>query len=163
MQRDLEVRIVPALFEILRAEGVVTKIRHRASGLHRGGIPIARGSLFQLLKNPVYRGRIVHKGKAHDGARTDRRSRYSGGSSGNDAVVGADVWEHTYCLGHHGARPAYAKALLTKLFNWPFAAGNLDGNGFARADQGRRPGQIIAATMSLIATKAKQTELSATP
>jgi hypothetical protein len=46
---------------------VVTKIQHRTSGPHRGGIPFARGSLFYLLKNPVYRGKIIHKGKVYDG------------------------------------------------------------------------------------------------
>jgi site-specific DNA recombinase len=67
MRRYLEVRNVPALIEILRAEGVVTKVQQRSSGPHRGGIPFARGSLFHLLKNPIYRGKIVHKGKVYDG------------------------------------------------------------------------------------------------
>ncbi|MCZ8321191.1 MAG: recombinase family protein [Novosphingobium sp.] len=67
MQRYLEIWNVPRLIEILRAEGVVTKVQHRTSGPHRGGIPFARGSLFHLLKNPVYRGKIVHKGKVYDG------------------------------------------------------------------------------------------------
>ncbi len=52
---------------------------------------------------------------------------------------------------------APAKAVLGKLVNWAFVAENLDGNGIARADQ------AMAARMSLIATKAKHTELSATP
>ncbi|MFN5819875.1 MAG: recombinase family protein, partial [Novosphingobium sp.] len=67
MRRYLAVRNVPRLIEILRAEGVVTKVQQRSSGPHRGGIPFARGSLFHLLKNPVYRGKIVHKGKVYDG------------------------------------------------------------------------------------------------
>jgi site-specific DNA recombinase len=67
MQRYLEIWNVPRLIEILRAEGVVTKVQHRVSGPHRGSIPFARGSLFHLLKNPVYRGKIVHKGKVYDG------------------------------------------------------------------------------------------------
>ena len=67
MRRYLEVRNVPRLIEILRAEGVVTKVQQRSSGPNRGGIPFARGSLFYLLKNPVYRGKIVHKGKVYDG------------------------------------------------------------------------------------------------
>jgi len=67
MRRYLEIRSVPALIEVLRAEGVVTKIQQRTSGPHRGGIPFARGSLFHLLKNPIYRGKIVHKGKVYDG------------------------------------------------------------------------------------------------
>jgi len=67
MRRYLEVRNVPALIDLLRAEGVVTKVQQRVSGPHRGGIPFARGSLFYLLKNPVYRGMIVHKGKVYQG------------------------------------------------------------------------------------------------
>lgn len=79
MRRYLEVRNVPALIEILRAEGVVTKIQQRASGPHRGGIPFARGSLFHLLKNPIYLGKIVHKGKVYDGE--------------HEPIVEADLWE----------------------------------------------------------------------
>ena len=79
MRRYLEVRNVPALIEILRAEGVVTKVQSRTSGPHRGGIPFARGSLFHLLKNPVYRGKIVHKGKVYDGE--------------HEAIVDEDLWE----------------------------------------------------------------------
>lgn len=67
MRCYLEVRSAPALIEVLRAESVVTKVQQRSSGPHRGGIPFARGSLFHLLKNPVYRGKIVHKGKVYDG------------------------------------------------------------------------------------------------
>jgi site-specific DNA recombinase len=79
MRRYLEVRNVPALIEILRAEGVVTKIQSRASGPHRGGIPFARGSLFHLLKNPIYRGKIVHKDKVYDGE--------------HEPIVVAELWE----------------------------------------------------------------------
>jgi Fe-Mn family superoxide dismutase len=68
-----------------------------------------------------------------------------------------DLWEHAYYLDYRNARLDYATAVLGKLVNWAFVAQNLDGNGIARADQ------AMAARMSLIATKAKQTELSATP
>lgn len=67
MRRYLEIRAAPALIEQLHAEGVVTKVQSRTSGPHRGGIPFRRGSLFHLLKNPIYRGKIVHKGKVYDG------------------------------------------------------------------------------------------------
>lgn len=67
MRRYLEIKTAPALIEQLRAEGVVTKVQSRVSGPHRGGIPFRRGSLFYLLKNPVYRGKIVHKEKVYDG------------------------------------------------------------------------------------------------
>ena len=79
MRRYLKVRSVPALIEILRDEGVVTKVQQRTSGPHRGGIPFARGSLFHLLKNPIYRGKIVHKGKIYNGE--------------HDAIVDEDLWE----------------------------------------------------------------------
>ncbi len=55
------------LLAVLAADGVRTKIQRQTSGPHRGGIPFARGSLFHLLKNPVYRGMIVHKGQAYPG------------------------------------------------------------------------------------------------
>jgi DNA invertase Pin-like site-specific DNA recombinase len=79
MRRYLEIWNVPRLIEILRAEGVVTKVQQRVSGPHRGGIPFARGSLFHLLKNPVYRGKIVHKGKVYDGE--------------HEAIVDEELWE----------------------------------------------------------------------
>ena len=67
MRRYLEARSVPALLVQLKAEGVVTKVQILTSTGHRGGIPFARGSLYHLLKNPIYRGKIVHKGKVYDG------------------------------------------------------------------------------------------------
>ena len=79
MRRYLDTRSVPALLEQLRAEGVATKVQRRVSGPHRGGIPFRRGSLFYLLKNPIYRGKIVHKGNAHDGE--------------HEAIVDEDLWE----------------------------------------------------------------------
>jgi hypothetical protein len=79
MRRYLEIKTVPALIEVLRAEGIVTKVQHRTSGPHRGGIPFARGSLFRLLKNPIYRGKIVHKGKVYDGE--------------HEAIVDEQLWD----------------------------------------------------------------------
>lgn len=63
----------------LGAEGIRTKIQHRTSGPHRGGIPFKRGSLFHLLKNPIYRGMIVHKGIAYDGE--------------HEAIVDEELWQ----------------------------------------------------------------------
>ena len=37
------------------------------AGRLSGGGPFSRGALFQLLRNKVYRGMIVHKGRAHPG------------------------------------------------------------------------------------------------
>jgi hypothetical protein len=79
MRRYLELQSVPALLPHLRAEGILTKVQVRTSGPHRGGIPFARGSLFHLLKNPIYRGKIVHKGQVYDGE--------------HEPIVDVDLWE----------------------------------------------------------------------
>jgi site-specific DNA recombinase len=79
MGRYLEVRSVPALIERLRAEGTMTKVQQRTSGPHRGGIAFERGSLFHLLKNPIYLGKIVHKGSVYEGE--------------HEAIVDLDLWE----------------------------------------------------------------------
>ncbi len=79
MRRYVEMRSVPVLLEQLKAEGILTKVQILTSTGHRGGIPFARGSLFHLLKNPIYRGKIVHKGQVFDGE--------------HEAIVDEDLWE----------------------------------------------------------------------
>ncbi|SMQ64311.1 Site-specific DNA recombinase [Altererythrobacter xiamenensis] len=79
MRRYIASTSANELIEELKAEGILTKIQRRTSGPHRGGIPFKRGSLFHLLKNPVYRGKIVHKGKVYDGQ--------------HEAIVDEDLWE----------------------------------------------------------------------
>jgi site-specific DNA recombinase len=79
MKRYLEIRSVPALIEVLQREGFVTKVQNRTSGPHKGGIPIRRGSLFHLLKNPIYRGKIVHKGRVYEGE--------------HEAIVDGGLWD----------------------------------------------------------------------
>ncbi len=79
MRRYLEIKTAPALLQQLHVEGVVTKVQNRTSGPHRGGIPFRRGSLFYLLKNPVYRGKIVHRGNIYDGE--------------HEPIVDEELWE----------------------------------------------------------------------
>lgn len=67
MRRYVTSTSVSQLLAQLSAECIRTKVQHRASGPHKGGIPFARGSLFHLLKNPVYLGMIVHKGNVYEG------------------------------------------------------------------------------------------------
>jgi site-specific DNA recombinase len=67
MRRYLEVGSASALMEQLAAEGIRTKVQARTSGPHRGGILFKRGSLFHLLKNPMYRGMLVHKDNLYPG------------------------------------------------------------------------------------------------
>ena len=79
MRRYLEVRSVPALIGVLHREGIVTKVQQRTSGPHRGGVPFGRGSLFHLLKNPIYRGKIVHKDQVYEGE--------------HEAIVDEELWD----------------------------------------------------------------------
>jgi site-specific DNA recombinase len=57
--RDLKVELNEA--------GIVSKARRSADGSPYGAQSLSRGALYQMLKNPIYRGQIVHKGKAFSG------------------------------------------------------------------------------------------------
>jgi hypothetical protein len=78
MQRYLKTASANVLIEELEQAGIRTKVQHRVSGPHRGGIPFRRGSLYHLLKNPVYRGFIVHKGNTYPGE--------------HEAIVDEELW-----------------------------------------------------------------------
>ena len=58
---------VQDLGDHLNAQGYTTKVQHRASGPHKGGCPFRRGTLYHLLSNPIYLGKIVHKGQIYPG------------------------------------------------------------------------------------------------
>ncbi len=51
----------------LDAQGIVSKRWTSAAGRSWGGKPIARGALYQMLQNPIYRGEIVHKDRSYPG------------------------------------------------------------------------------------------------
>jgi hypothetical protein len=42
-----------------------TKSSTTANGTERGGKPFSRGHLYTLLSNPIYTGRIAHRGELH--------------------------------------------------------------------------------------------------
>ena len=54
---------------------------------------------------------------------------------GMKPLLTLDVWEHAYYIDYRNARPDFAQSVLTNLINWEFVAQNLDGEGYARADQ----------------------------
>lgn len=58
---------VQDLADHLNKQGYTTKVQHRASGPHKGGCPFRRGTLYHLLSNPIYLGKIVHKGQVYPG------------------------------------------------------------------------------------------------
>jgi hypothetical protein len=62
-RRYLELSGVNALVRDLSDKDIRTKIRLRATGATRGGIPFERGSLFYLLRNRFYIGEVKYKGE----------------------------------------------------------------------------------------------------
>ena len=65
--RYLEVGCLNGLVEELRSRGIVTKLSGGRSGAARGGIPFSKGPLGFLLRNRVYIGEMVHKGRHYRG------------------------------------------------------------------------------------------------
>jgi site-specific DNA recombinase len=78
-QRYHEFGSVSLLKEHLDAEGIVSKHRTAPDGRTYGGKPIARGALYHMLQNRIYRGEIVHKNHAYPG--------------GHAPIIDADLWQ----------------------------------------------------------------------
>ena len=78
MQRYLTLSSVVELAEELNRQGYTTKLQARASGPDRGGCIFRRGTLYHLLANPIYCGKIVHKGEVFAGE--------------HPPIVPADLW-----------------------------------------------------------------------
>ena len=79
MRRYLELGNVPALAAELERQGYQTKAQPRSSGPHKGGCVYRRGTLYHLLSNRIYRGFVVHKGKAYPGE--------------HEAIVSEELWD----------------------------------------------------------------------
>ncbi len=72
------IKSVRALKEELDDAGIVSKARLDRFGNTSGGIPIARGALYLMLQNRIYRGEIVHRENAYPGL--------------HDAIVDEALW-----------------------------------------------------------------------
>ena len=66
-RRYQELCSVRLLKEHLDAAGIVSKHRTAPNGRTYGSRPIARGALYHMLQNRIYRGETVHKDKAYPG------------------------------------------------------------------------------------------------
>jgi len=110
-RRYLELRSVGALADELALAGVRSKVRVYANGRSVGGVNFSRGSLAQLLRNPVYIGKVHHRGELFNGQ--------------HRALIDAAVWDAvqqqfaTNRREHlHGER-ARSPSLLTSLISDP--------------------------------------------
>jgi DNA invertase Pin-like site-specific DNA recombinase len=66
-RRYAELGSVRSLKDELETRGIKSKSRTSASGRLSGGKSFARGALYLMLQNRVYRGEIVHKEQSHPG------------------------------------------------------------------------------------------------
>jgi site-specific DNA recombinase len=66
-RRYLEVGSVVRLKIVLDGENVRVPVRVVGTGRATGGGPMSRGHIYWLLSNPIYIGRLRHKGEIHDG------------------------------------------------------------------------------------------------
>ena len=66
-RRYLELGSVVRLKTALDSENVRCPSRMSRSGRTTGGVLISRGHLYWILSNPIYVGRLRHKGQIHDG------------------------------------------------------------------------------------------------
>ena len=70
--------------EDLDAAGIVSKVRTASDGSRYGGQPIARGALYLMLQNRIYRGEIVHRGKSYPGE--------------HEAIVDEALWNNVQAI-----------------------------------------------------------------
>jgi site-specific DNA recombinase len=66
-RRYLESGSVVRLKQRLDAEGFRLPIRADGAGRSTGGGLLSRGHIYKILSNPIYIGRIAHKGQVHEG------------------------------------------------------------------------------------------------
>lgn len=79
MTRYVDLKSVTKLKHELEREGYLTKVRITKKQSQTGGIPFSRGHLYQLLRNPVYIGKTIHKGEIFDGQ--------------HDPIVDQELWD----------------------------------------------------------------------
>ena len=78
-RRYLELGSVVRLKTALDTENVCCPSRTSKSGRATGGVLISRGHLYWILSNPIYIGRLRHKGQTHDGL--------------HPGIVDVEIWE----------------------------------------------------------------------
>jgi DNA invertase Pin-like site-specific DNA recombinase len=83
-QRYAALQSVRLLKADLDAAGIVSKTRLGSDGSRYGAKPIARGALYLMLQNRIYRGEIVHKDQSYPGEHA--------------AIVEESLWEQVQAI-----------------------------------------------------------------
>jgi site-specific DNA recombinase len=78
-RRYLEIGSMVRLKVILDAESVRLPVRIAGTGRPTGGGLISRGHIYWILSNPIYIGRLRHKGQTHDGLHA--------------AIIDQEIWD----------------------------------------------------------------------
>ena len=91
-RRYLEAGSVVRLKQHLDAEGFRLPVRIDGAGRSTGGGPLSRGHIYKILSNPIYVGRIAHKGQVHEGQ--------------HKPIVPQDLWDQVQqsLSDRHGSR-----------------------------------------------------------
>jgi site-specific DNA recombinase len=127
-QRYAELGTVSALRAETRRLGIVSKVWTSNSGKTRGGAAYSRGALYYLLRNPIYVGRITHRGATYSGQ--------------HQAIVPQDLWDRVQTMlsenrtGSSRAKSSSEPSLLLGLLYDD--RGNLMSPSHTRKADGRR-------------------------
>ncbi len=78
-RRYLEIGNVRLLKQQLDDEGLLVPERFTSTGRRMGGVHFTRGQIYKILSNPIYTGRIEHKGEVYDGQ--------------HDAIIDDELWD----------------------------------------------------------------------
>lgn len=113
--RYLDLGSVQILRRELAEQGVLSKRRITRNGKTLGGKPINRGALFHMLRNPVYLGKICHKGVVHDG--------------GHEAIVEEDLFDRVQRKLENQTRRHNKKTSETRFARSPLTGKLFDASG----------------------------------
>jgi DNA invertase Pin-like site-specific DNA recombinase len=127
-QKYVELGTVAALQTDLKRRGIVSKVWTSSSGKRKGGLGYSRGALYYLLRNPIYIGRIAHRGTSYAGQ--------------HPGIVPQELWDRVQALltenrpdGSRTTGPSESCLLSGLLFD---DRGNFMSPSHARKANGRR-------------------------
>jgi site-specific DNA recombinase len=98
-ERYVETQSVQQVVDELNEQGHRTKVRHLRDDRVRGGVAFSRGAVAQLLKNPIYIGKVRHNGELFEGQ--------------HEAIIDTVLWEEAERIrSENGSERKLGKKLL---------------------------------------------------